>query len=325
VPGQQRRLRRHPDRLSHRRGDEPGPEHPLTQLENDYCTTCQSAGADDCEESFFSSNGPATQVGTEIIPYSDAIAGQMDACVTGSSCASSFVQCAENVITSALGANAAAGNCIIKAFAGVTSTSGSGMDASTGTSSDAASSSDASESDATSSSDGGSSPSDGGTGDDGGTTSTCGDHYEPNNTPDTASTLAELDDDAGTVTISASISVAGEDQDWYTYLGNDAFNFTTKADPYVSVDAKVPMEACVWAKETGGYVIPSPSCTAGTLTPFPGVPGYIGCCTNGGTTAQIANYGRTGDDDSSQVVMSVTMSASAQMCVAYNLTYAFVN
>ncbi len=294
-----------------------------TQLENTYCSNCQASGADDCEESFFSNDGPVSDVGTEIIPYSDAVAGQMGACASGSSCSSTFVQCAENVITTALGANPAAGNCIIQAFAAPKS-SGSGADASTG-SSDAASSADATGGDGSSGSDGGASQGDGGTGEDGGTGSTCGDHYEPNNTPDTAATLAELDDSAGTVTISAFISEPGEDQDWYTYLGNDAFNFTTAADPYVSVDAKAPMVACVWARETGGYMISSPACTAGTLTPFPGVPGYIGCCTNGGTTAQIKDYGRDGKDDSSQVVMSVTMSASAQMCVAYNLTYAFKN
>ena len=296
------------------------------QIRTDYCTKCQPSGSDDCETVFFDADGPVGEASTQIVPYSDAIAAQIDACTQVAGCASSFQACADNAVTAALGntLSDSAGQCVLGAFATTApstgdddddSDAGAATDASSGMQ-DASSSSDASASDAAAG-DGGSE-----------TGGTCKDTYEPDDTSDTAAMLPELDDDGGTKTIMASISVAGQDDDWYFYVGNDAFNFTTAADPYAMVTTLSPMEVCVWAKETGGYAIPvtSAPCKAGTLTPFPtaGLGYDIGCCTTS-STAQIYDYGRTGDDDSSDILMRVSQMTSTLTCTDYTLTYAFKN
>ena len=83
------------------------------------------------------------------------------------------------------------------------------------------------------------------------------------------------------------------------------------------------MQVCVWAKENNGDSIAS-GCQAGVPTDYPtqGL-GYIGCCSNGGSTVQMNQYGSDFSTDSSIVKMRVTMPAAASMCVAYQLAYAF--
>ncbi len=295
------------------------------QVRTDYCTKCQPSGSDDCEQVFFTSEGPVSQVSTQIVPYNDAIAGQIDACTAAAGCSSTFVSCAETAVLTALSSavSESTGNCVVGAFKAPSSSGGDDDDTDASTATDASSTT----MDGASPSDAG--VSDASTGDGGSVTSgTCGDTYEPDNTSDTAAMLPELDDDNGTKTIMASISVAGQDDDWYFYVGNDALNFTTAADPYAMVTTLSPMEVCVWAKETGSYSIPvtDAPCKAGTLTPFPtaGLGYDIGCCSTS-TTAQIYDYGRTGDDDSSDIMMRVSQMTSTLTCTDYSLTYAFKN
>jgi hypothetical protein len=68
-------------------------------LASAFCSTC-AFGAPGCEDVFFSNDGSKYALGTVILPLSDGVVTEVATeCASGATCAATFVNCAQGVLT----------------------------------------------------------------------------------------------------------------------------------------------------------------------------------------------------------------------------------
>lgn len=151
----------------------------------------------------------------------------------------------------------------------------------------------------------------GGSGGQGGTGGeSCDDAYEPNNTPSSHTSLADLTDEGPARELFGWISQG--DYDWYHYQGLDAC-YTCEVSPGAKTD--FPVRLCVFS------ACPYNQTCSVKMTPedpnYKGI--YVGCCVDGPGSVS-AGTDCNGTDDSAGILISVTPLASTT-CSMYSVTY----
>jgi len=143
--------------------------------------------------------------------------------------------------------------------------------------------------------------------------------------------LGPLDDhDPNPLPAAAGVIRGKDDQDWYTYAGNDTFLYTV--DPWVGFAQDVGVRICMFfecgegtttvggGSEIGGS---DPVVCPGGTAPVASSQGRIGCCADPGVSAFTLDLACTGtSNDSAQVYLRLDVpNATDDTCIAYSLRY----